>query len=42
MDVKKDPPTTIDEYISQFPEGVQYILVKLRTVIKESAPEAVE
>jgi uncharacterized protein YdhG (YjbR/CyaY superfamily) len=38
----KKGPTTIDEYISQFPEDVQHILVKIRAVIKESAPEAVE
>lgn len=34
--------TTVDEYIAQFPENVQQILVKIRAVIKESAPEAVE
>jgi uncharacterized protein YdhG (YjbR/CyaY superfamily) len=42
MEGKKGNPTTIDEYISQFPEDVQHILVKIRAVIKESAPEAVE
>jgi uncharacterized protein YdhG (YjbR/CyaY superfamily) len=42
MEGKKGHPTTIDEYISQFPEDVQHILVKIRAVIKESAPEAVE
>ena len=42
MDGKKDHPTTVDEYIAQFPEDVQDILVKIRGVIKESAPEAVE
>jgi uncharacterized protein YdhG (YjbR/CyaY superfamily) len=42
MEEKKSHPTTIDEYIAQFPEDVQQILVKLRAVIKESAPEAVE
>src|SRR5512136_2243709 len=35
-------PTTIDEYIAQFPEEVQQILVRIRAVIKESAPGAVE
>jgi len=39
---KKGHLTTIDEYIAQFPEDVQHILVKIRAVIKESAPEAVE
>ena len=33
---------SIDEYIIQFPIEVQAILQKLRDVIKESAPEAVE
>ncbi len=42
MEGKKGHPTTIDEYISQFPEDVQHILVKIRAVIKASAPEAVE
>jgi len=36
MEGKKGNPTTIDEYISQFPEDVQHILVKIRAVIKES------
>jgi uncharacterized protein YdhG (YjbR/CyaY superfamily) len=35
-------PTTIDEYIDQFPEDVQQILARVREVIKESAPGAVE
>jgi uncharacterized protein YdhG (YjbR/CyaY superfamily) len=42
MDKKPGKPTTIDEYISQFPEDVQKIMQKIREVIKESAPEAVE
>lgn len=42
MEGNKGHPTTIDEYISQAPEDVQPILVKIRAVIKESAPEAVE
>jgi uncharacterized protein YdhG (YjbR/CyaY superfamily) len=42
MDGKKDQPTTIDEYIAQFPEDIQQILVKIRAVIKETAPDAVE
>ncbi|MEH7112981.1 DUF1801 domain-containing protein [Neobacillus niacini] len=33
---------SIDEYIVQFPIEVQEILQKIRSVIKESAPEAVE
>ena len=35
-------PTTIDEYIAQFPEEVRQILFKIRAVIHESAPGAVE
>ena len=42
MEGKNDHPITIDEYISQFQEDVQYILINIRAVIKESAPEAVE
>jgi len=42
MERKEGQPTTIDEYISQFPEDVQQLLGKIRAVIKESAPEAVE
>lgn len=33
---------TIDEYISIYPENVQTILKKLRQVVRESAPRAVE
>jgi uncharacterized protein YdhG (YjbR/CyaY superfamily) len=33
---------TIDEYITQFPVDVQLILQRLRGVIKETAPSAVE
>jgi uncharacterized protein YdhG (YjbR/CyaY superfamily) len=42
MQGKKAKPTTIDEYIAQFPNEVQQILSRVRTVIKETAPEAVE
>ena len=42
MDTQKDPPTTIDEYIAQFPEDVQQLLKQIRAVIKEAAPGAVE
>jgi uncharacterized protein YdhG (YjbR/CyaY superfamily) len=42
MEVKKDHPRTIDEYIAKYPEDLQQVLGKLRAVIKESAPEAVE
>ncbi len=33
---------SIDEYISSFPETVQYKLNKIRNIIKEEAPEATE
>jgi len=33
---------SIDEYITQFPEKTQYILRKVRQVIRENAPEATE
>jgi uncharacterized protein YdhG (YjbR/CyaY superfamily) len=42
MEGEKDPPTTIDDYIAQYPQDLQQILVKIRAVIKEAAPEAVE
>ena len=42
MEGQKGHPATIDEYIAQCPEEVQPILEKIREVIKESAPGAVE
>jgi uncharacterized protein YdhG (YjbR/CyaY superfamily) len=42
MTEKKPQPTTIDEYIAQFPKSVQPILLEIRQVIKASAPGAVE
>ena len=42
MDSKKGHPTTIDEYIAQCPVDVQPFMAKIRAVIKESAPGAVE
>ncbi len=42
MPARKSGLTTIDEYIAQFPKDVQPILRKMRAVIKESAPGAVE
>lgn len=42
MEGKKNTPPNADEYITQFPEDVQKILMKLRAVIKEAAPEAQE
>ncbi|MEF3354928.1 DUF1801 domain-containing protein [Paenibacillus sp. GYB006] len=42
MDEKKAKVESVDEYISQFPAEIQEILQKLRKVIKEAAPDAVE
>jgi uncharacterized protein YdhG (YjbR/CyaY superfamily) len=42
LEVEKGRPTTIDEYIAQFPEEVQRVLVRVREAIRESAPGAVE
>ena len=33
---------TVDQYIASFPEEVQDILQKIRAIIKEKAPEAIE
>ena len=42
MEQKKVRPTTVDEYIAQYPEDVQSILQKVRAAIKEAAPDATE
>jgi uncharacterized protein YdhG (YjbR/CyaY superfamily) len=42
MDGNKGHPTTIDEYISQYPDNVKQILHKVRAVIKAAAPQATE
>ncbi len=42
MEKEKDHPATIDDYISQYPQDIQQILSKIRAVIKETAPGAVE
>lgn len=39
---KPSSPKTIDQYISTFPPEVQRILEKIRSTIKEVAPEAEE
>ena len=36
------PPTTIDEYIAGFPKEVQQILEKMRSLVREVAPDATE
>lgn len=42
MEENKVIPQSIDEYIIQFPPEIQEILVMIRKVIKEAAPEATE
>lgn len=42
MDSSGKKPANTDEYIAQFPEEMQKTLQKVRSVIKESAPGAVE
>lgn len=42
MSEEKPVYSTIDEYISQFPEDIKGILNTLRNVIREAAPEATE
>ncbi len=42
MPGNKPAPTTVDEYIAQAPQGVQPILEKIRAVIQETAPQALE
>jgi uncharacterized protein YdhG (YjbR/CyaY superfamily) len=42
MNNEKTKPTTIDEYIAEFPEDIQAILQEIRAVIRETAPEAEE
>jgi uncharacterized protein YdhG (YjbR/CyaY superfamily) len=42
MDTAESRPTTVDGYITQFPEDVQVILQKIRALIKEIAPFAEE
>jgi uncharacterized protein YdhG (YjbR/CyaY superfamily) len=39
---KPAQPATVDEYIAQYPQDIQQILARIRGVIKECAPEAVE
>jgi len=42
METKHIPPKNIDEYIAGFPKDVQEILQKIRTTIRNAAPEAAE
>jgi uncharacterized protein YdhG (YjbR/CyaY superfamily) len=42
MKTDQTTPTTIDEYIAGFPSDVQEILQRIRTTIREAAPDAEE
>ena len=42
MKIKQTAPKNIDEYIAAFPDNVQEILQKIRTMIKKAAPSAEE
>jgi uncharacterized protein YdhG (YjbR/CyaY superfamily) len=42
MAMRQERYITIDEYISGFPAGVREILERMRTVIREVAPDAEE
>ena len=42
MEAKQAAPSSIDEYIAQFPEDIQQKLQEIRAVIHEAAPEATE
>ncbi len=40
--MKMQQYATIDEYMAQFPQSTQEILVKIRQIVQEAAPEARE
>lgn len=42
MESKQDAPITISDYIARQPADVQTILLQIRAVIHEAAPEATE
>lgn len=42
MKAKQKKPTTIDEYIADFPRDMQPLLEKVRAVIRKAAPDAEE
>jgi uncharacterized protein YdhG (YjbR/CyaY superfamily) len=42
MKTKSTQPTTIDEYIADFPRDVQPLLEKVRAAIRKAAPDATE
>ena len=42
METKSSKPSSVDEYIAQYPPDVQTIMNQVRSVIKEAAPAAKE
>ncbi len=42
MKATQTSPTTIDEYIANFPKDVQSVLQKIRKIIKKAAPDSLE
>lgn len=42
MKADQKSPATIDEYIAGFPHDVRQLLERVRTTIRQAAPEAVE
>jgi uncharacterized protein YdhG (YjbR/CyaY superfamily) len=42
MQSKQAAPTTIDEYIANYPKDIQALLKKMRQIIKKAAPNAEE
>lgn len=42
MSKKPSVPTTVDEYIDQFPAEIQARLVRVRAAVRKAAPQATE
>ena len=42
MQSSKTTPSTIDEYIAQFPDDIQIILQNIRRIVHDAAPDAQE
>ena len=42
MQTSKTTPSTIDEYIAQFPDDIQIILQNIRRIVHDAAPDAQE
>lgn len=42
MTTEKKIPSSIDEYITDFPANIQSILIELRQIIQKAAPDATE